>query len=45
MRSSAADTEYEWPFCGRLMGACFKQHPAVQPATVHDVFASLRFAA
>jgi type 1 glutamine amidotransferase len=34
---SAADTEYEWPFYGRLMGAYFKQHPAVQPATVHVI--------
>jgi type 1 glutamine amidotransferase len=32
---SAADTEYDWPFYGRLMGAYFKGHPAVQPATVH----------
>jgi type 1 glutamine amidotransferase len=31
---SAADTEYDWPFYGRLLGAYFKQHPAVQPATV-----------
>jgi type 1 glutamine amidotransferase len=34
---SAADTEYDWPFYGRLMGAYFKGHPAVQPATVHVV--------
>jgi len=33
---SAADTEYSWPFYGELLGgAYFKQHPAVQPATVH----------
>jgi type 1 glutamine amidotransferase len=32
---SAADTEYDWPFYGRLMGAYFKGHPAIQPATVH----------
>jgi type 1 glutamine amidotransferase len=31
---SATDTEYEWPFYGRLVGAYFAQHPAVQPATV-----------
>jgi type 1 glutamine amidotransferase len=33
---SAADTEYNWPFYGELLGgAYFKQHPAVQPATVN----------
>jgi type 1 glutamine amidotransferase len=32
---SAADTEYDWPFYGQLVGAYFKQHPAVQQATVH----------
>jgi type 1 glutamine amidotransferase len=32
---SAADTEYDWPFYGALMGAYFKQHPAIQPATVN----------
>jgi type 1 glutamine amidotransferase len=32
---SAADTEYDWPFYGQLVGAYFKQHPAIQPATVH----------
>jgi type 1 glutamine amidotransferase len=39
---SAADTEYDWPFYGRLMGAYFKSHPAVQSATVHvvDAFAA-----
>lgn len=31
---SAADTEYEWPFYGELVGAYFKGHPAVQRATV-----------
>jgi type 1 glutamine amidotransferase len=31
---SAADTEYDWPFYGQLVGAYFKQHPAIQPATV-----------
>ena len=31
---SAADTEYEWPFYGRLVGAYFQSHPAVQPASV-----------
>ena len=31
---SAADTEYDWPFYGELVGAYFKAHPAVQPASV-----------
>ena len=31
---SAADTEYDWPFYGRLLGAYFKQHPAIQPAAI-----------
>jgi type 1 glutamine amidotransferase len=31
---SASDTEYDWPFYGHLVGAYFKQHPAIQPATV-----------
>ena len=32
---SAADTEYDWPAYGALVGAYFKQHPAVQQATVN----------
>lgn len=31
---SAADTEYDWPFYGRLVGAWFANHPAVQTATL-----------
>jgi cytochrome c len=31
---SAADTEYDWPFYGRLMGAYFQRHPAIQEATI-----------
>ncbi len=31
---AAADTEYEWPFYGRLVGAYFRQHPAIQEADV-----------
>jgi cytochrome c len=31
---SAADTEYDWPFYGALMGAYFNGHPAIQQATV-----------
>jgi type 1 glutamine amidotransferase len=34
---SAADTEYEWPFYGRLLGAYFQSHPEVQPATIDVV--------
>ena len=32
---SAADTEYDWPFYGELVGAYFASHPAVQGADVH----------
>jgi type 1 glutamine amidotransferase len=32
---SAADTEYDWPFYGQLVGAYFKRHPAVQQAKVN----------
>ena len=31
---SAADTEYDWPWYGELMGAYFQSHPAIQQATV-----------
>ena len=31
---SAADTEHDWPWYGRLVGAYFKSHPAIQPATL-----------
>ncbi len=31
---SAADTLYDWPEYGRLVGAYFKEHPWTQPATV-----------
>ncbi|WP_328835445.1 ThuA domain-containing protein [Streptomyces europaeiscabiei] len=31
---SAADTEYDWPFYGDLVGAYFASHPAVQQANV-----------
>ncbi|NNF42884.1 MAG: ThuA domain-containing protein [Phycisphaerales bacterium] len=31
---AAADTEYDWPWYGRLVGAYFKSHPRIQPATV-----------
>ncbi|MBI4579703.1 MAG: ThuA domain-containing protein, partial [Planctomycetes bacterium] len=31
---SAADTEYDWPWYGGLLGAYFSSHPAIQPAGV-----------
>jgi cytochrome c len=31
---SAADTEYDWPFYGALMGAYFSGHPDIQTATI-----------
>lgn len=31
---AAADTEYTWPWYGRLVGAYFRSHPQIQPATV-----------
>ena len=31
---AAADTEYDWPWYGRLLGARFESHPQVQRATV-----------
>lgn len=34
---AAADTEYDWPFYGELVGAYFKGHPPVQAATVQVV--------
>jgi type 1 glutamine amidotransferase len=37
---SATDTEYDWPWYGRLVGAYFASHPAIQPATVRVVNAT-----
>jgi cytochrome c len=34
---AAADTEYDWPFYGQLVGAYFKSHPAIQQASVDVV--------
>jgi type 1 glutamine amidotransferase len=31
---SATDTEYDWPWYGRLVGAYFKSHPAPQEASL-----------
>ena len=35
---SAADTEYDWPWYGELVGTYFRSHPAVQRAAI-DVLA------
>jgi len=32
---SASDTEYQWPWYGRLVGAYFASHPEIQPGTIH----------
>jgi type 1 glutamine amidotransferase len=32
---SASDTEYGWPWYGRLVGTWFASHPQIQSATVH----------
>lgn len=39
---AAADTEYEWPWYGKLVGAWFKSHPKTQEAKVKkaDPFAT-----
>ncbi len=34
---AAADTEYEWPWYGQLVGAWFASHPRIQQATVDVV--------
>ncbi|MEU8270280.1 ThuA domain-containing protein [Sphaerisporangium sp. NPDC049002] len=31
---AAADTEYDWPYYGQLVGAWFQSHPAIQQVTV-----------
>jgi cytochrome c len=31
---AASDSGYTWPWYGQLVGAYFKQHPAIQPATL-----------
>ncbi|MFD3931296.1 ThuA domain-containing protein [Streptomyces sp. NPDC058614] len=33
---AAADTEYDWPYYGGLVGAYFQSHPAIQQATVKN---------
>ena len=37
---SATDTEYEWSWCGGLVGAYFGGHPAIQRATVKIIDAT-----
>jgi type 1 glutamine amidotransferase len=37
---SAADTEYDWPWYGRLVGAYFVSHPDIQPASLRVADAS-----
>ena len=32
---SASDTEYQWVWYGRLVGAYFASHPEIQSGTVH----------
>lgn len=34
---AAADTEYEWPWYNRLVGAYFLSHPAIQPAAIRVI--------
>jgi type 1 glutamine amidotransferase len=34
---SAADTEHDWPFYSRLLGAYFQSHPAIQAAAIDVV--------
>jgi type 1 glutamine amidotransferase len=34
---AAADTEYGWGWYGRLLGARFRHHPDVQPATIRVI--------
>ncbi|SEL34531.1 ThuA domain-containing protein [Parapedobacter koreensis] len=34
---AASDTEYEWPWYGKLVGAYFLSHPQVQDADIHVV--------
>lgn len=31
---AASDTEYQWPWYGRLVGAYFERHPEIQSATI-----------
>ncbi|MCM4155083.1 ThuA domain-containing protein [Gramella sp. AN32] len=35
---AAADTEYDWSWYGKLVGAYFESHPKIQKATVYNLF-------
>jgi type 1 glutamine amidotransferase len=37
---AATDTEYAWPWYGKLVGTYFDSHPAIQPATLKVVDAT-----
>ena len=39
---AASDTEYDWPWYGRLLGTYFRRHPAIQSATLNVVDPSHR---
>ena len=39
---SATDTEYDWPWYGRLVGTYFRRHPVIQSATLKVVDPSHR---
>lgn len=34
---AATDTEYDWPWYGKLVGAYFKNHPKIQEATLNVI--------
>ncbi|WP_324720532.1 ThuA domain-containing protein [Salinimicrobium sp. HB62] len=34
---SAADTEYDWPWYGKLVGGYFQSHPEIQSATIEVI--------
>ena len=34
---AASDTEYKWPWYGKMIGGYFAGHPAIQPATLRPV--------
>ena len=39
---AASDTEYDWPWYGRLLGTYFRRHPVIQSATLKVVDPSHR---
>lgn len=40
---AAADSGYAWSFYGQTVGAYFKDHPAIQPATLVDADTGMRW--